>query len=283
MSKQHKYFLAGVMGYPVMHSRSPRLHNYWLELHGIEGHYAPIAVRREGLEMALRALQPLGYSGVNLTIPLKEEALNVVDHVHPVARQIGAINCVVVNEDGTLEGYNYDAYGFIASLREAEPHWKASAGPVVVLGAGGAARAVLAGLIEDGAQEIRLANRTKGRASALAMEFGEAIQVHDWNDRADLLAGASMLVNTTSMGMTGQPPLEIALDRLARETLVADIVYVPLETDLLARARRMGNRTVDGLGMLLHQARPAFKHFFGVTPEVTPAVRGLIESTLGTV
>jgi shikimate dehydrogenase len=283
MSKQHKYFLAGVMGYPVMHSRSPRLHNYWLELHGIEGHYAPIAVRREGLEKALRALHPLGYSGVNLTIPLKEAALNVVDHVHPVARQIGAINCVVVNEDGTLEGYNYDAYGFIASLREAEPHWKASAGPVVVLGAGGAARAVLAGLIEDGAQEIRLANRTKDRASALAMEFGEAIQVHDWKDRADLLAGASMLVNTTSMGMTGQPPLEIALDRLARETLVADIVYVPLETDLLARARRMGNRTVDGLGMLLHQARPAFKYFFGVTPQVTPAVRGLIESTLGTV
>lgn len=282
MSKQHKYFLAGVMGWPVMHSRSPRLHNYWLDLHGIEGHYAPLAIKREGLEKALRALHPLGYSGVNLTIPLKEEALNIVDHIHPVARQIGAINCVVVNGDGSLEGFNYDAYGFIASLREAQPDWRAGEGPVVVLGAGGAARAVLAGLLQDGAKEIRLLNRTKERAGALALEFGPEITVYDWRDRADLLAGAHMLVNTTSMGMAGQPPLDIALDRLERHTLVADIVYVPLETDLLARARRMGNRTVDGLGMLLHQARPAFKHFFGVDPQVTPDVRRLIEDTLGT-
>lgn len=283
MSRQHKFFLAGVMGWPIMHSRSPRIHNYWLHLHGVEGHYAPIGVKPEGLEKALRALHPLGYTGVNLTIPLKEAALAVVDHVDPVARQIGAINCVVVKDDGALEGYNYDAYGFIASLKEAEPHWQAAAGPVVILGAGGAARAVLAGLLKDGAREIRLVNRTKQRASALALEFGPQIEVHDWDDRADLLAGAAMLVNTTSMGMIGQPPLDIALDRLEAHALVADIVYAPLETDLLARARRMGNRTVDGLGMLLHQARPAFRHFFGVMPEVTGDVRRLIESTLGTV
>ena len=281
MARQSKYFLAGVMGTPIMHSRSPRLHNYWLELHGIEGHYAPIAVRQEGLEKALRALHPLGYSGVNLTLPLKEEALKIVDKVHPVARQIGAINCVVVEEDGSLTGYNYDAYGFTASLKEAEPHWRADSGPLIVLGAGGAARAVLAGLIEEGARDIRLLNRTKARATALALEFGDAIRVHEWEERSQVLAGASMFVNTTSMGMTGQPPLEIDLRDLPRAALVADIVYAPLDTDLLQRAAKLGNRTVDGLGMLLHQARPAFRHFFGVTPEVTGDVRRLIEATLG--
>ncbi len=282
MPHQTKYFLAGVMGHPVMHSRSPKLHNYWLALHGIEGHYAPIEVRREALERALRALSSLGYSGVNLTIPLKEEALKIVDRIDPAARQIGAINCVVVAEDGSLDGYNYDAFGFTASILEAEPHWRADAGPVVVLGAGGASRAVLAGLIKAGVHEIRLTNRTQERAIALAQEFGPPVSVHDWADRAELLAGAAMLVNTTSMGMTGQPPLDIALDRLEAQALVADIVYVPLETDLLRRAKLRRNRTVDGLGMLLHQARPAFRHFFGLTPEVTPAVRALIEATLGT-
>ncbi len=280
MPHQTKYFLAGVMGYPVMHSRSPKLHNYWLQLHGIEGHYAPIAVRPEGLEKALRALAPLGYCGVNLTLPLKESALPFVDRVDPLARQIGAINCVVVAEDGTLDGYNYDAYGFIASLREADPHWQANSGPAVVLGAGGAARAILAGLIREGAKEIRLANRTKERATALALEFGSEIEVHDWNERSGLLAGAAMVVNTTSMGMIGQPPLEIALDKLEANALVAEIVYAPLETDLLRRAKLRRNSTVDGLGMLLHQARPAFRHFFGAMPEVTPAVRSLISATL---
>ncbi len=263
-----------------MHSRSPKLHNYWLGLHAIEGHYAPVAVRREGLEKALRALPALGFTGVNLTIPLKEDAVALVDRVDPVARQIGAINCVVVADDGSLDGYNYDAYGFIASLREVEVHWRAASGPVVVLGAGGAARAVLAGLIKEGAQDIRLANRTRDRAIVLAGEFGPPVTVYDWNDRADILAGAAMLVNTTSMGMTGQPPLVLALDRLEAHALVADSVYVPLETDLLRRAKLRRNRTVDGLGMLLHQARPAFAHFFGLSPEVTPAVRRLIESTL---
>lgn len=280
MPHAEKYLLAGVMGFPIMHSRSPAIHNYWLAEYGMLGHYAPLAVKPEGLEKALRALHPLGFAGVNLTIPLKELALPMLDEVDPVAQAIGAVNCVVVGDDGRLRGFNYDAFGYVESLREAAPDWRANQGPAVVLGAGGAARAILAGLLAEGAPEIRLANRTPERAQQLATEYGARVRAIAWDEREEALAGAALLVNTTSMGMTGQPPLEIALDDLPAGALVSDIVYAPLETDLLARAKRRGGRAVDGLGMLLHQARPAFRDWFGPMPKVTPELRRKIEASL---
>lgn len=272
--------MAGVMGWPVMHSRSPKLHNYLFARYGLAGTYVPLAIKPEGLEAALRALAPLGFSGCNLTIPHKERALALVDAVDPVARRIGAISCVVVRPDGSLAGSNNDGYGFVHNILQQQPGWRADAGPVVVIGAGGGARAVVYSLAERGAREIRLTNRTFARAQALERQFGPPLTVIPWDDRHTALNGAAMLVHTTSQGMVGQPPLDLALDRLPTSALVCDIVYIPLETPLLAASRRRGNRTVDGLGMLLHQARPAWQAWFGLDPEVTPELRALLEATI---
>ncbi|MFZ4787119.1 MAG: shikimate dehydrogenase [Beijerinckiaceae bacterium] len=280
MSHPDHYLLAGVMGWPVMHSRSPKLHNYWLARHGLIGAYVPLAIKESGLEKALRALPALGFAGCNLTIPHKEQAMKIVDHLDPVAKRIGAMNCVIVGADGSLSGTNNDGFGYIASIREAKPDWRADAGPVTVLGAGGAARAVLVSLIDEGAKEIRLTNRTAARADDLAKEFGGPIKTVAWNDRHDALQGAAMVINTTSQGMVGQPDLDLKLDLLPQAALVSDIVYIPLETPLLSAARQRGNTTVNGLGMLLHQARPAFKAWFGVMPEVTSELRKMIEATI---
>ena len=279
MTDPDRFLLAGVMGSPVMHSRSPMLHNYWLKQHGLAGAYLPLAVKAEGLRAALRALPALGFAGCNLTIPHKEAALAIVDKVDAVARRIGAVNCVVVAPDGSLEGENHDAFGYVASVREAQPAWRADAGAIVVLGAGGGARAVLVSLIDAGAREIRLINRTRGRAQALTRELGGPIRAFGWDERAGALDGAAMLINTTNLGMVGEPPLDLALDRLPVTALVSDIVYIPRETPLLAAARKRGNPTVNGLGMLLHQARPAFHAWFGIMPEVTPELRAMIEAT----
>jgi len=280
MSHNHRFLLAGVMGWPISHSRSPKIHNHWMALHGIEGAYVPLAVEPGRLEAALRALPALGFAGCNLTIPHKEAALNFLDHVDPAAARIGAVNCVVVGKDGELIGRNYDGFGFTASLREAAPDWEAAHGACVVIGAGGGARAIVSGLIEAGAQEIRLFNRTIERAQKLAADFGAPVSAYPWRERHGALAGAGLLVNTTSQGMIGQQPLDLSLAKLPGAALVADIVYAPLETPLLADARRMGATPVDGLGMLLHQARPAFRDWSGVMPEVTPALRALIAATL---
>ncbi|BBU62238.1 shikimate dehydrogenase (NADP(+)) [Methylosinus sp. C49] len=280
MHGQDRFLLAGVMGWPISHSRSPKIHNYWLARYGLVGAYAPLAVEPGRLEAALRALPALNFSGCNLTIPHKEAALSIVDVLDASATRIGAINCVVVEEDGTLVGRNYDGFGFTASLRAAAPMWRADAGPAVVIGAGGAARAVIAGLIDSGAAEVRLFNRTLERAQKIAADFGAPVTAHRWEERAEGLAGAGLLVNTTNQGMVGEPPLDLALDRLPAEALVSDIVYAPLETPLLAAARARGNVAVDGLGMLIHQARPAFRDWFGVMPEATPELRALIEATL---
>jgi shikimate dehydrogenase len=279
MSHPDRFLLAGVMGWPVMHSRSPALHNYWLAKHGLTGSYLPLAIKADGLRAALRALPALGFAGCNLTIPHKEAALDIVDTLDPVARRIGAMNCVVVAADGSLEGYNHDAFGYVQSILEAKPDWRGDAGPIVVIGAGGGARAVLVSLIDRGAREIRLINRTPARAQLLQRELGGPIRAVRWEDRHATLAGAAMLVNTTNQGMVGEPPLELELDRLPTDALVSDIIYIPRETALLAAARRRGNPTVNGLGMLLHQARPAFRGWFGVMPEVTPELRAMIEAT----
>ena len=280
MSHPQRFCLAGVMGDPVLHSRSPMIHTAWLRQYGLAGAYVPLHIRAAGLGAALRALPALNFAGCNLTIPHKETALALVDHVDPMARRIGAVNCVVVRADGSLEGRNTDAFGFIRSVVEVRPDFAFAAAPAIVLGAGGAARAIIAGLAERGAREIRLLNRTYSRAQALAAEFGTPVAAHKWEERGSALAGAGLLVNTTSQGMAGQPPLDLVLERLPVAALVVDIVYVPIETPLLAAARARGNGCVDGLGMLLHQARPAFEAWFAVMPEVTPELRATVQATL---
>lgn len=280
MAHPDRYLLAGIMGWPVMHSRSPKLHNYWLQKHGLAGAYVPLGIQPMGLIAALRALPALGFSGCNITIPHKIHAMEAMDELSPTAKRIGAMNCVVVRPDGALYGTNYDGYGYIESVKEAAPDWRAGDAPITVLGAGGGSRAVLVGLIDAGATEIRLTNRSRHRAEQLAADLGGPIRVVDWESRSRALEGAAMLVNTTSNGMVGQPELDIALDALPGDALVSDIVYAPLETKLLAAARRRGNRCVDGLGMLLHQARPAFRDWFGILPEVTKELRASIVATL---
>jgi len=275
--------LAGIMGWPVAHSRSPALHNFWLDELGIDGVYVPLPVRPERLAQALRALPALGFRGCNLTLPHKQVALSIVDRVDPLARRIGAMNTVVVAADGSLEGRNTDVYGFRESLRDSALDWNAAAGPAVVLGAGGAARAVVAALIEAGVPEIRVVNRTAARAERMAEDLAvplSRMSIHPWTVRDAALRDAGLLVNTTSLGMTGEPDLNIDLSRLPPRAVVVDIVYVPLETALLAAARRRGHRTVDGLGMLLHQGRPGFEAWFGTPVRVTRELRVAVLATL---
>lgn len=280
MAHTDKFLLAGVMGWPVMHSRSPLIHNFWFHRHGLAGSYVPLAIRPAGLAAALRALPALGFAGCNLTIPHKHEALHLVDELHDSARAIGAVNCVTVRPDGRLLGSNTDADGFVRNLRAQQPQWRADAGPVVVIGAGGGARAVCHGLLQEGVRELRLVNRTPERALALAADFGAAVQVQPWARRHEALAGASLVVNTTSLGMVGQDSLELALDSLPANAIAADIVYVPLQTPFLAAANARGNATVDGLGMLLQQASLAWKAWFGIEPEVSDELRRLVETSL---
>lgn len=280
MNPRDRFLLAAVMGWPISQSRSPLLHNYWFEKHGLAGAYVPLAIRPEGLRAALRALPALTFAGCNLTIPHKQEAMAIVDAVDDTARKIGAISCVVVRPDGSLSGSNNDWFGFVHNILEFVPDWRADAGPAVVMGAGGGARAVVYGLMQRGAREIRLVNRTHARALKLAEDFGGPITVLPWEERHAALAGCAMLVNATSQGMIGQPPLDLRLDALPQSALVNDIIYIPRETPLLAAARKRGNRTVTGLGMLLHQGIPAWKAWFGIEPEVTAELRARIEATL---
>jgi shikimate dehydrogenase len=275
--------LAGIMGWPVAHSRSPALHNFWLGEHGIDGAYVPLAVRPEHLAQALRGLPALGFRGCNLTVPHKPAALAIVDRVDPVARRIGAINTIVVADDECLEGSNTDAYGFRENLRDYASDWRPAAGPAVVLGAGGAARAIVAALSEAGVGEIRVVNRTPGRAESLAYNLAvppTRIVVWPWEKRSEALSEAGVLVNTTVLGMVGAPALDIDLARLPLAAIVIDIVYVPLETTLLAAARRRGHVAVDGLGMLLHQARPGFEAWFGVSVQITGGLRAAMLATM---
>jgi shikimate dehydrogenase len=280
MAHPDRFLLAGVMGWPVMHSRSPMIHNYWMKEHGLAGTYVPLAIQPDGLKAALRSLHPLGFSGANVTIPHKQEAMKIVDEVDAAAKRIGAISCVTVRPDGSLAGTNNDAYGFIRNLRQEQPGWRADGGPVTVIGAGGGSRAVCYGLMQEGVKEIRLVNRTPGRAKVIAEEFGGPIKALSWESRNDALDGVAMVVNTTSQGMVGQAPLDIRLDKLPKSALAADIIYIPLETPFLAAARAHGNRTVNGLGMLLHQGPLAWKLWFGVEPKVTPELRALVEKSL---
>jgi shikimate dehydrogenase len=272
--------LTGVMGWPVAHSRSPKIHGHWIEKYALNGAYVLLPVQPGSLPAALAGLPALGFRGCNITIPHKVDALALVHEADANARRVGAVNTVIVQPDGRLFGMNTDGFGFIQSLLDAQASWRADAGPVAVLGAGGAARAVILALADRGAKEIRLLNRTLDKAQALAQEFGSPVQAHEWSQRDAALADCALLVNTTSLGMHGQPALEVNLAALPAHALVSDIIYVPLETPLLAQARQRGNTTVNGLGMLLHQARPGFEAWFGVQPQVTPELRRVIEATL---
>ncbi len=271
--------VAGVIGWPVAHSRSPRLHGYWLRTYAVDGAYVPLAVAPGHLPSAVRGLSALGFRGVNVTVPHKEAVLGLLDAVQPSARRIGAVNTIVIGPDGRLEGRNTDGEGFLANLRDGAPGWRPGAGPAVVLGAGGAARAVLVALLDAGVAPIHVLNRTHDRAVALAAAYGPPVVAVPWEARAERLAGAALLVNTTSLGMAGQPALELELGALPGDAVVTDLVYVPLETPLLAAARARGNPVVDGLGMLLHQAVPGFEAWFGVRPAVTPDLRAYVMGT----
>lgn len=280
-----KAVLAGVFGWPVGHSQSPRLHGYWLDRYKIDGAYLPLATNPENFEEALRALPKLGFAGANVTVPHKEQALKLVDHLDQGAEVIGAVNTLVVQPDGSLAGTNTDAFGFIENLKTQAPMWQANQGPAMVLGAGGAARAVIFALIQAGTSEIRLTNRTAERAEQLAAEFSTLagkISVVAWDERDQALASVGTLVNTTTLGMSGKGELTLPLDDLPAAALVTDIVYTPLLTPLLKSAESRGNTVVDGLGMLLHQARPGFEAWFGVAPDVTPELRDYVLAGMGT-
>jgi shikimate dehydrogenase len=271
---------AAIVGWPVELSRSPALHGYWLKQHGINGHYGrlPVEPNRAALEELVAFLRKTPNArGCNLTLPHKIDIMPLLDRIHPDAARIGAVNTVIKQADGTLEGRNSDGFGFLSHLQASAPGWKANAGPVVVLGAGGAARAIVCTLMDTGVPELRLINRTQDHAVTLGLAFtpsdGRRIAIERWDERSEQLDGATLLVNTAAVGMTGKAPLEIDLAKLPKTAVVDDIVYIPLETDLLARARARGNTCVDGLGMLLHQGRMGFEAWFGRKVTVTDEQR----------
>lgn len=272
----HVIPLAGVIGHPIAHSRSPLLHKHWLRTYGLAGDYVPLHVSEHDLETVLRALPLMGFVGVNITIPHKVAVMDIVDHLSDRAILIGAANTLIFRADGKIHADNTDGYGFIANLKQNAPGWQASAGPAAVLGAGGAARAVITSLIEMGATEILLSNRTRPKADALKSEFGSKVHVIDWVQAGNMMEEATTVVNTTSLGMTGAAEFRVPLDGLRPGTVVTDLVYTPLRTRLLTEAQAAGCITVDGLGMLLHQAVPAFERWFGIRPEVDAATRAAV-------
>lgn len=265
--------LAAVIGSPIAHSKSPQIHNHWLKVNGLAGYYIPVDVNTENLEQVLRTLPKMGFVGVNITVPHKEKVLDIADLITDRAALIGAVNTLIFRADGKIHADNTDGYGFISNLRQSVPDWDPKAGPAAILGAGGAARAVVAALLDAGVSEILISNRTKVRAEALRADFGKKLQVVDWVQAGNMLEDATTVVNTTSLGMLGKPPLRVPLDGLRKGTVVNDLVYAPLKTPFLAEAEEMGCRVVDGLGMLLHQAVPAFERWFGVRPVVDSATR----------
>ncbi|GGL55163.1 shikimate dehydrogenase [Wenxinia marina] len=268
--------LAGVLGTHVAHSLSPRLHKHWLKRHGLRGDYVPLLVAEDDLRSVIRTLPRMGFVGANVTIPHKLAALDIADHVSDRAILIGAANTLIFREDGLIHADNTDGVGFLSALRQGAPDWDPASGPAVVLGAGGASRAILSALLEAGVPEILLANRTRPKAEALRGEFGTRIRVVDWIQAGNVMEEAATVVNTTSLGMTAQPELRVPLDGLVPGTVVMDLVYNPLRTRLLREAEAAGCTTVDGLGMLLHQAVPGFERWFGMRPEVDEAARAAV-------
>lgn len=270
---ENKIPLAGVIGYPIVHSRSPRLHRHWLQTYGLDGHYIPMDVAPENLEQVLRSLPKAGFVGVNITVPHKEAVMQIADQITDRATLIGAANTLIFLPDGKIHADNTDGYGFMENLRAGAPDWDPTSGPAVVLGAGGASRAVVSALCEVGVPEIILTNRTRLRADKLREDFGQRIRVVEWVQAGNVIEEAKLVVNTTSLGMMGQRELRVPLDGLQKDAVVTDLVYAPLKTNLLLEAEEAGCVTVDGLGMLLHQAVPGFERWFGERPAVNSATR----------
>lgn len=265
--------LAGVIGSPIAHSKSPQIHGHWLKNLGIQGAYIPMDVAAEHLEQVLRTLPKMGFVGANITVPHKEAVMEIVDIITDRAALIGAVNTLIFRADGKIQGDNTDGYGFLENLKSGAPDWDPKAGPAAIFGAGGAARAVIASLLDAGVPEILLSNRTRVRADNLKTVFGPRVTVYDWVQAGNMLDHAALLVNTTSLGMVGKPELRVPLDGLRKQTVVTDLVYAPLKTNLLLTAEEVGCVTVDGLGMLLHQAVPGFERWFGTRPEIDRATR----------
>jgi shikimate dehydrogenase len=265
--------LAGVIGSPIAHSKSPQLHTHWLRSYGLKGYYIPMDVRSDDLPTVLKTLPQMGFVGVNITVPHKEKVMDLADLITDRATLIGAANTLIFRKDGKIHADNTDGYGFIENLRQGAPNWNPKAGPAAVLGAGGAARAVVASLIDVGVPEILISNRTRVRAEKLHEDFGNRLRVVEWVKAGNMLEEATTVVNTTSLGMLGKPEMRVPLDGLQPGAVVTDLVYNPLMTRFLKTAEAMGCVTVDGLGMLLHQAVPAFERWFGQRPEVDAATR----------
>jgi shikimate dehydrogenase len=268
--------LAGVIGSPIAHSKSPALHGHWLKTLGLSGFYIPMDVSPDNLVDVLKVLPKAGFVGVNVTVPHKVAALELADLVTDRATLIGAANTLIFRKDGKIHADNTDGYGFIENLRQNAPDWNPSAGPAAVLGAGGAARAVIASLLDVGVPEILISNRTRIRAEGLQHDFGNRLKVVDWVQAGNMLEDAATVVNTTALGMMGKPELRVPLDGLQKNALVTDLVYAPLQTRLLRVAHEMGCQTVDGLGMLLHQAVPGFERWFGQRPPVDAETRAAV-------
>lgn len=276
MTELPKIPLAGVIGHPIAHSRSPLLHGHWLARYGIKGHYIPMDVAPADLAAALQMLPKLGFVGVNVTIPHKEAVLKLAQVVTDRAVLIGAANTLIFRADGKIHADNTDGVGFMSNLRQLAPNWQASHGPAALFGAGGSARAVISALLEAGIPHIRIANRTRARAEALHADFGGRVVVYDWPDAGEMLSGASLVINATSLGMSGKPDLRLPLDKLETGAVVTDLVYTPLMTPFLSEAKSLGAHIVDGLGMLLHQGAPGFERWFGQRPEVDEATRAAV-------
>jgi shikimate dehydrogenase len=268
--------LAAVIGHPVAHSKSPHVHGYWLRKYGLKGHYIPMDIAPEKLSDLLPRLADLGFVGANVTIPHKEKVMEIADLITDRATLIGAANTLIFRKDGRIHADNTDGYGFIENIRQSVPDWNPKSGPAVVFGAGGASRAVLASLLDVGVPKIMLTNRTRIRAEKLREDFGHRIQVVEWVQAGNVLDEADLVVNTTSLGMTGKPEMRVPLDGLKPGAIVNDLVYAPLRTRLLITAEERGCHVVDGLGMLLHQAVPGFERWFGKRPEVDDNVRAAV-------
>ncbi len=266
---------ACVIGWPVEHSRSPLLHGYWLKKYGIDGTYIKRAVAPEAVAGFLQSLRANGYVGCNVTVPHKAAAFSAADEREDSAKAVSAANTLWLS-DGKLVAANTDTYGYMTNLSQQAPGWDRRDAPVSILGAGGAARAIVFGFLDAGVSEIRVFNRTRARAETLAQQFGSCVKVFDWSQREAGSRDSAVLVNTTTIGMNGAGTLDLDLAGFDPECVVSDIVYVPLETELLRKAKSQGLRTVDGLGMLLHQGVPGFEKWFGVRPEVTDELRNLI-------